>query len=112
LLEASQNLGVPLRECTSLIRHCGDFYGQTAEGESFLAGTSIDHLIRLIEALPPGWTELGCHPGFSDSPDSIYSAERENEVRVLCDPRIREVISRRGVQLRSFHELDLAPGRT
>ena len=102
LRSAARTLGVPLRHCAPAIRHCGDFYGQTAEGVPFPEGISLGHLTRIIEALPPGWTELGCHPGFANDLDSIYAAEREEETRVLCDRQIRDVIRRNAVELRSF----------
>jgi hypothetical protein len=49
-------LVVPLRHCDLRIRHCGDFYGQTGEGQPFPEGISADALIEIFAALPPGVT--------------------------------------------------------
>jgi predicted glycoside hydrolase/deacetylase ChbG (UPF0249 family) len=96
-------LEVPLRDRG--IRYEGGFYGQTGKGEPYPEGIEPEHLIELIEALPPGGTELGCHPGRDADTGSPYEAERERELRALCDPRVAAAIERAGVELRSFAEL-------
>lgn len=96
-------LEVPLRDRG--IRYEGGFYGQTGKGEPYPEGIEPEHLVALIEALPSGWTELGCHPGRGADTGSPYEAERERELRALCDPRVAAAIERAGVSLRSFGEL-------
>jgi chitin disaccharide deacetylase len=96
-------LGVSLR--ARGIRYEGGFYGQSGKGEPFPAGITPARLTELIETLPPGWTEIGCHPGIGVGAESSYAGEREIEVRALCDPRVRETIDREGVRLRSFAEV-------
>ena len=96
-------LEVPLRDRG--IRYEGGFYGQTGKGEPYAEGIEPEHLVELIEALPPGWTELGCHPGRGADTGSPYEAERERELRALCDPRVAAAIERAGVELRSFAQL-------
>jgi predicted glycoside hydrolase/deacetylase ChbG (UPF0249 family) len=86
-------LGVPLR--ARAIRYEGGFYGQAGRGEPWPQGITVEHLIELIESLPEGWTELGCHPGLGVEAESSYGPEREREVRALCDPRVRAAIVRR-----------------
>jgi predicted glycoside hydrolase/deacetylase ChbG (UPF0249 family) len=93
-------LGVPLRG--RIIRYEGGFYGQMGKGEPYPDGITVERLVALIESLPPGWTELGCHPGLGVEGESSYGPEREVELRVLCDPRIGAAIQRQGVELRSF----------
>jgi chitin disaccharide deacetylase len=95
-------LGVVLRGRSSRVRHCGDFYGQTGTGDPFPEGIGIERLVELIESLPPGRSELACHPGRGLGPDAVYGPERGRELAVLCDPRAREAIERQGVVLRSF----------
>ncbi len=100
----ADELGVPVRGRG--ITYAGGFYGQSGRGEPWPEGISVERLIELIEGLPPGWTELGCHPGRGvGARESSYGAEREQEVRALCDPRVKAAIEGRGVQLRSFAEL-------
>jgi predicted glycoside hydrolase/deacetylase ChbG (UPF0249 family) len=96
-------LGLPLRG--RRVRYEGGFYGQSGRGEPYPEGITAAHLRGLIAALEPGWTEFGCHPGIGVGAESSYAAEREVEVRALCDPLIREAIDREGVRLRSFAEL-------
>src|SRR5262249_40161760 len=76
LLAAARALGVPLRHFCPGVRHCGDFYGQTAGGEPFPEGIAVERLTAILAALPPGVTELACHPGAADGLASMYRAPR------------------------------------
>jgi predicted glycoside hydrolase/deacetylase ChbG (UPF0249 family) len=96
-------LGVPLRG--RRIRYEGGFYGQTGKGEPVPEGIRVEHLIEIVSSLPAGWTELGCHPGLGMGEESSYGQEREEEVRALCDPRVRVAIESEGVALRSFADV-------
>ena len=100
--ELAGELAVPLRHHNPRIRYCGDFYGQTGEGLPLPEAISVEGLIGIIAALPPGLTELACHPGLDDGLQSTYQSERAEEVRVLCDPRVRAAIVAEGVDLRPF----------
>lgn len=101
LADAAATLGVPLRE-RSRIPYLGDFYGQWGKGEPYPEGITVDSLVSLIERLPPGVTELGCHPGLDVELDSSYRFERLAEVLTLCDPLVAYAIDREQVRLRSF----------
>jgi predicted glycoside hydrolase/deacetylase ChbG (UPF0249 family) len=103
LLEAGHRLGIPVRHFGPVL-YRGDFYGQTNQGHPYPEGLTVDNLKRVISTLPAGVTELGCHPGVSDDMDSMYRAERMQELKTLCDPRIRECLAASGVELCSFHE--------
>jgi chitin disaccharide deacetylase len=97
----ADELGVPLRGRD--LRYEGGFYGQAGRGEPWPEGITVGHLVELIEALPEGATELGCHPGLDIGPDeSSYAAERGREVSTLCDPHVKAAVERGGVELRSF----------
>jgi chitin disaccharide deacetylase len=98
----ASELGVVLRDRSSRVRYCGEFYGQTGTGEPFPEGISLEHLLELIATLPPGNTELACHPGRGLGADFVYGRERERELAALCDPRARAAIEREGIVLRSF----------
>jgi len=114
LLEKAARLNVPLRSCTNRVRYLGSFYGQTADGTSYHDGISQAHLASLLENLEPGWSELGCHPGYADNLDSAYLSEREEEVRVLCSAAILQALEGSDVRLRSFHDFPkkiTKPGR-
>jgi predicted glycoside hydrolase/deacetylase ChbG (UPF0249 family) len=102
-------LEVPLR--ARGIRYEGGFYGQTGKGEPYPAGIVAEHLVELIEALPPGRTELGCHPGIGNDTGSSYDSERERELRALCDPRVKAALEREEIKLCSFAQISSPPGR-
>jgi predicted glycoside hydrolase/deacetylase ChbG (UPF0249 family) len=103
LVELAHQLAVPLRHHSPEVRYCGDFYGQEGTGKPLPENISVDTLLNILAALPPGITELGCHPGDGRGLDSMYRNERIVEVGVLCHPRIHEAIVAMGIELRSFH---------
>ena len=97
--------GVPLRG-QSIARHFRKFYGQWG-GQTHLEQIDVDGFIRLIDAeVGDGVTELTCHPGYVDAGlPSSYAAEREQELRTLCDRRVREALAARGIRLAGFRDL-------
>ena len=104
VLEAvARELSVPLRGFSHQVRHCGDFYGQTGEGEPFPEGISFENLLQILSKLPLGASELGCHPGLDTDLQSVYRAERFREVEVLCDPRIRSALISEKIELCAFN---------
>jgi predicted glycoside hydrolase/deacetylase ChbG (UPF0249 family) len=106
----ADRLGVPLRHCCAGVGYCGDFYGQDDEGAPYPEIVTVEGLLRIVAARPPGVTELGCHPGEADLPDTAYDRERAAEARVLCDPRIRAALSELGVRLCTFRDVPRAAG--
>ena len=102
----ARGLGVPLRHCSQDVQYCGSFYGQTTEGLPCPEGISVDGLIETLAGLPPGLTELACHPGEGDGDcaarNSMYRQERAVEVNILCDPRVRAAIVAERIELLSF----------
>jgi chitin disaccharide deacetylase len=97
-------LGVPLRG--RKVRYEGRFYGCSEEGEPLPEAISPDRLIELIEALPEGWTEIGCHPAAGPVPSSSYDAERQVELATLRDPQVRDLLNVTGVRLCSFAQVN------
>src|SRR5262249_60667435 len=93
------------------VRYCGDFYGQDGEGTAYPDLVGAEALVRLLERLGPGVTELGCHPGYDAGLDTMYVRERSAEVEALCDPRVRAAAGRLGIELVSFRELGGGGGR-
>jgi predicted glycoside hydrolase/deacetylase ChbG (UPF0249 family) len=107
VLGAARTIGVPVRQYSG-IPYCGDFYGQTDEGESMVEALSVRNLKQILATLPPGLTELGCHPGYRDGLSNVYAAERELEVYTLCSPEIRASLALLGIQLCSFETAPLS----
>ncbi|MGI8903369.1 MAG: carbohydrate deacetylase, partial [Solirubrobacteraceae bacterium] len=71
-------------------------------------GEPLHHLISpsalasIIHSLPPGITELACHPGIDPELESPYAAERQLELSALCHGRVLEAGHASGVERRSF----------
>jgi predicted glycoside hydrolase/deacetylase ChbG (UPF0249 family) len=106
LIEIARELGVPLRHFTPTVRYCGDFYGQTAEGYPFPDAITVASLQKILAALPSRTTELACHPGYGSDLATMYRDEREKEVKVLCDARIRTALTQMKIEIRSFGDPD------
>jgi chitin disaccharide deacetylase len=98
-------LGVPVRHVTRAIQYCGAFYGQTSTGEPLPHVLTTAAIVRIIEALPEGTTELCCHPARELDFPTGYAHERVRELEVLCDPSVRAAIERAGVELCSFRDV-------
>lgn len=92
-------------------RHVDDFRGATLLGRvRFREG-----ILRVIDTLEPGLTELMVHPGYYD--DGIaqwdrYTWQREHELRGLVDPAVRERLARRDIALVHFGAVTPARART
>jgi chitin disaccharide deacetylase len=104
----AEALGVPLRWHGTRVQYRGDLYGQTAEGDP-LPLVTVDRLIVILSELPAGITELACHPGEGSDVELPYRHEREQELALLCDPRVREAIEREAIVLTSFADVEYQP---
>jgi chitin disaccharide deacetylase len=93
--ELADELGVPLRN--RAIRYEGGFYGREA--------ISVEHLCELIRGLPPGWTEIGCHPAAGPVPSSSYDAERQIELETLRHPDVKNLLNVTSVRLCSYAQV-------
>jgi chitin disaccharide deacetylase len=104
LAEVGGELAVPIRHLTPGLMYCGDFYGQDDEGRPYRELVTAAALVALLKRLPPGATELGCHPGTGDELDTMYVRERPLEVTALCDPTVCAAGADFGIKLVSFAE--------
>jgi predicted glycoside hydrolase/deacetylase ChbG (UPF0249 family) len=102
LAEAGRELGVPVRHLTPGVQYCGDFYGQDGEGRPYPDLVTAAALVRLLGRLPPGLTEMSCHPGTGDELDTMYVRERALETAALCDPHVRAAVAELEIELVSF----------
>jgi predicted glycoside hydrolase/deacetylase ChbG (UPF0249 family) len=101
----ASELEIPLRHHLGGVRYCGDLYGHDSQGEPIPEAISPEALVDIIQGLEPGVTELACHPGIGSDTGSPYDVEREQEVEVLCDPRVAAALRSEGVTLRSFADI-------
>lgn len=60
------------------------------------------HLLGLVEALPPGTTEIYSHPSLGAGPGAADSQVLEFEA--LIAPEIRQAIERQGIRLTSYRD--------
>jgi predicted glycoside hydrolase/deacetylase ChbG (UPF0249 family) len=60
-------------------------------------------VLRLLEILPEGTTELMCHPGYADAElaktGTRLQASRQTEVEIFTDTGIRNVVASQGIRL-------------
>lgn len=105
VMRLAGELQVPVRHFTPAVRHCGEFYGQTAKGEPLPDFIGVPALAALLRRLPDGVTELACHPGYADDLESMYGEERRIELQSLCAGEIRAVLAEAEIQLISFGDL-------
>jgi chitin disaccharide deacetylase len=71
-------------------------------------GATQEKLVRLIDQLDEGTSEIMCHPGYVDDAfvkESVYNKQRERELKILTDPSIKEAIQSNGINLVTFAEL-------
>jgi len=68
------------------------FFGENA---------TFEVLLELLRQLPPGTTEIMCHPGYPDDElrrESTYAEPRAREVEVLTDPRLLAAVRELGLR--------------
>jgi predicted glycoside hydrolase/deacetylase ChbG (UPF0249 family) len=71
-------------------------------------GATKDALLRILDSLPDGTSELMCHPGYVDddfAKESVYNKQRERELAILTDPAIQEALQASGIELTTFASL-------
>jgi predicted glycoside hydrolase/deacetylase ChbG (UPF0249 family) len=103
-LALSQRHGIPLRGFSDVV-YLGGFYAQWDYGKLDRSHISVDYLLALLSKAGPGFTEIGCHPGYADfASDAAYSWQREVELQALTDPRARAGLTGLGVRLASYRD--------
>jgi chitin disaccharide deacetylase len=87
--EQAERAGIAAADYFCGIAHTGEL---TREG-----------VLRLIEILPEGTTELMCHPGYVDAElaksATRLQASRQAEVEILTDTWIRNLVASQGIRL-------------
>ena len=68
-----------------------------------------DYLLHLIETLPPGTSEVYCHPAetVDDEARRWRPADYRSdaELAALCSPRVRAAIDAAGIELIAYRDL-------
>ena len=111
-LDLAAGLGVPLRALTPEMAErirgrrlpaVDQAVGEVAPDAFWQA----ERLVRFLRGLPPGVTELMCHPGYADDALSVssYCAQREVELRALCDLRVKDALAAPGARCITYADL-------
>lgn len=108
--DLAEDLGIPVRRIDRRVRFIGDFYGQSGAGQPLPSLITVESLLDLLDRLPAGWSELGCHPAAGPVPGSAYDGERAVELATLTDPRVLAAVREGDVRLSSFHDLGAREG--
>lgn len=105
VLAWAERAGVPVRGHSGVL-HLSKFYGQWG-GRTHVEQIGVKGFLGLLDAhVGHGLTELSCHPGYVDAEcRSSYTAEREVELRTLCDPRLPRALAEREIVLIGFRDL-------
>lgn len=69
-------------------------------------------ILRLLENLPEGTTELMCHPGYADddlkqSPTRLQKS-RQSELAILTDQEVRKTVAELGIRLINYEQIGVA----
>jgi len=70
--------------------------------------TYLENLIEIVRSTENGTTEILCHPGYVDDKlkkQTMYSIQREVELRSLCSSLLKEEIKERGIDLINYGEM-------
>ena len=71
----------------------------------FGEGATLDNLIKILQQLPEGVSEIMCHPGYSDETleqTSGYNRIREQELAVLTDQNALTAIASGKIELHTY----------
>ncbi|HUM15224.1 MAG TPA: ChbG/HpnK family deacetylase [Candidatus Nitrosotalea sp.] len=92
-LEVGERYGVPVRGFSEVF-YIGQFYGQLEFRKTDLSLITVETFTSILRSLRPGVTEVSCHPGHLEMrPDAFYNREREVELQVLTDRRVKAAIA-------------------
>lgn len=112
IVQIARELAVPVRQRNHQMKRDLQEAGLPAPDhfiESFYGPTAtIENLTQLLNQLQPGVTELMCHPAMIDpqlEQISSYVEPRMNELNALCDPTIKELLEKQGIELINYHHL-------
>lgn len=112
VLEVAADANLPLRAVTPEM--AAQIRGSGVSSPDRMVGDvgadpywTAESLLACIRAAEDGITELMCHPGYADDAlaASSYCAQREGELRGLCDPRVKAAPAPAGVELISYRDL-------
>ena len=104
--ELAARHGIPLRDSAPVVFK-GGFYGQWEYGVSDPSKVTLEAMERILRnEIADGIYEMACHPGYFDPVmKMVYHHDREDELRTLCDPRLRGILEEEAIRLIGYREL-------
>lgn len=90
------------------LRAAGIRYSDRLYGLHQTGAIDEDYLLALIPRLPPGTTELYCHPGVLPDAEIEYwmpDYQHDDEMAALCSARVRRALYDHGVTLCNYWQL-------
>ncbi len=110
-LEAGERYEVPVRGFSEVF-YIGRFYGQPEFRKTDLSRITVETFMSVLGSVKPGVTEVSCHPGHLETrPDAFYNHEREVELQVLTDARVKTAIADARLQPLSYLDYSRFGGR-
>jgi predicted glycoside hydrolase/deacetylase ChbG (UPF0249 family) len=110
-LEAGERYEVPVRGFSEVF-YIGRFYGQPEFRKTDLSRITVETFMSVLGSVKPGVTEVSCHPGYLETrPDAFYNHEREVELQVLTDARVKTAITDARLQPLSYLDYSRFGGR-
>lgn len=104
LREYSKVHKVPVR-MLGYAKFIDSFYGPHANGD-----LSVNQLKRAVKEATDEYNEIMCHVGYSDDylrKTSSYNDPREEELKSICDPSIKNYIKKQGLTLIDWHSIKI-----
>src|SRR5262245_9477293 len=112
LVELGRETGRPVRcaspDMVEELRARGVRTTDAFREDFFDADATLEKLAAILGELPPGATELMCHPAVVDEElrrSSGYAEPRTRELAVLTSPSAREAVRKSGIELVHFGQL-------
>lgn len=104
LSEYSRQNNIPIRQF-GFAKFIDSFFGMHSHDD-----VSVGRLKSAIDQATDDYNEIMCHVGYSDDylrQHSSYNDMREQELRVICDPEIKQYITEKGLKLCNWKQVKL-----
>jgi len=98
--------GLLARQASSVFKSFGLVFPEHFAGIQFPRVADIESLRNFFRNLPPGTTELMCHPGCRNVSMLLSSqSKHEEELAALTNPEVLAALKQEQITLISFHDL-------
>jgi hopanoid biosynthesis associated protein HpnK len=90
------------------LRRAGLALNDQLFGMAWSGGMTEERMLRLVAVLPPGTTELYCHPAVAQTPPlrrTMPAYRPVEELAALLSARLRALVEERGIELISYGDL-------